>query len=313
MKLEDMILVIENRKGTETMYLLGLPDYMEMVLRACEDSAIDMADAVKQLYDTREHGEGWSELYFAGNKSSQAKFCVSEAQLRGFLLGLKEDGTTEKPSFEEERCTPDCLEVLRAYGMGTDGHSIFNSLHYEKVEHDFHAGETVRNMNGSDYRIMEVLSPQNLLLMSVKTGELLVGVNTQYYQRTPKEGYSSLDSVISGIEWGNGIYLGNKMTSIDFESIRNSYGIPKEAETLTQYRDRLKHEYRLYASLADNANVAHELREAAWKSREAVFETEDYDTFLAFLNKGFYDRNFRGIAPEEQQKENQQKMQEKAR
>jgi len=313
LKLEDMILVIENRKGTETMYLLGLPDYMEMVLRACEDSAIDMADAVKQLYDTREHGEGWSELYFAGNKSSQAKFCVSEAQLRGFLLGLKEDGTTEKPSFEEERCTPDCLEVLRAYGMGTDGHSIFNSLHYEKVEHDFHVGETVRNMNGSDYRIMEVLSPQNLLLMSVKTGELLVGVNTQYYQRTPKEGYSSLDSVISGIEWGNGIYLGNKITSIDFESIRNSYGIPKEAETLTQYRDRLKHEYRLYASLADNANVAHELREAAWKSREAVFETEDYDTFLAFLNKGFYDRNFRGIALEEQQKENQQKMQEKAR
>lgn len=313
MKLEDMILVIENRKGTETMYLLGLPDYMEMVLRACEDSAIDMADAVKQLYDTREHGEGWSELYFAGNKSSQAKFCVSEAQLRGFLLGLKEDGTTEKPSFEEERCTPDCLEVLRAYGMGTDGHSIFNSLHYEKVEHDFHEGETVRNMNGSDYRIMEVLSPQNLLLMSVKTGELLVGVNTQYYQRTPKEGYSSLDSVISGIEWGNGIYLGNKITSIDFESIRNSYGIPKEAETLTQYRDRLKHEYRLYESLADNANVTHELREAAWKSREAVFETEDYDTFLAFLDKGFYDRNFRGIAPEEQQKENQQKMQEKAR
>lgn len=313
MKLEDMILVIENRKGTETMYLLGLPDYMEMVLRACEDSAIDMADAVKQLYDTREHGEGWSELYFAGNKSSQAKFCDSEAQLRGFLLGLKEDGTTEKPSFEEERCTPDCLEVLRAYGMGTDGHNLFNTLHYEKVEHDFHAGETVRNMNGSDYRIMEVLSPQNLLLMSVKTGELLVGVNTQYYQRTPKEGYSSLDSVISGIEWGNGIYLGNKITSIDFESIRNSYGIPKEAETLTQYRDRLKHEYRLYASLADNANVVHELREAAWKSREAVFETEDYDTFLAFLNKGFYDRNFRGIAPEEQQKENQQKMQEKAR
>lgn len=313
MKLEDMILVIENRKGTETMYLLGLPDYMEMVLRACEDSAIDMADAVKQLYDTREHGEGWSELYFAGNKSSQAKFCVSEAQLRGFLLGLKEDGTTEKPSFEEERCTPDCLEVLRAYGMGTDGHNLFNTLHYEKVEHDFHAGETVRNMNGSDYRIMEVLSPQNLLLMSVKTGELLVGVNTQYYQRTPKEGYSSLDSVISGIEWGNGIYLGNKITSIDFESIRNSYGIPKEAETLTQYRDRLKHEYRLYESLADNANVTHGLREAAWKSREAVFETEDYDTFLAFLNKGFYDRNFRGIAPEEQQKENQQKMQEKAR
>ena len=313
MKLEDMILVIENRKGTETMFLLGLPDYMEMVLKACEDSAIDMADIIKQLYGTRKNGEGWSELYFRGNKSSQAKFCISEAQLRGFLLGIQEDETTEKPSFEEERCTPDCLEVLKAYGMDTDGHNLFNTLHYEKTEHDFHAGETIRNMNGSDYRIMEVLNPKNLLLMSVNTGELLVGVNTQYYQRTPKEGYVSTDSVICGIEWGHGIYLGNKITNIDFESIRSNYGIPKEAETLTQYRDRLKHEFCLYESLINNTNVTHELRETAKKSQDTVFETKDYDTFLAFLDKGFYDQNFRGIVSEEQQKESKQKMQEKLR
>lgn len=310
MKLEEVILVTENRKGTETIFLLGLPDYMEMVLKACEDSALDMADTIKQLYDTRENGEGWSELYFAGNKSCQAKFCVSEAQLRGFLLGMQEDGTTEKPAFDEERCTSDCLEVLKAYGIGTDGHVLFNSLHYEAVEHDFYAGEIVRNLNGSDYRIMEVLSPKNLLLMSVSTGTLLVGVNTQYFQRTPKEGYSSPDSVICGIEWGQGIYFSSLITNIDFEGIRSSYGVSKEAETLAQYRDRLKHEFCLYESLKDNTNVTHEMRQAAWKSQQAVFETEDYNTFLSFLDKGFYDGNFRGIVPKEQQ---MQKKQEKSR
>lgn len=307
LKLEDMILVIENRKGTETMFLLGLPDYMEMVLKACDDSALDMADAIKQLYDSQKDWTQCSELYFAGNKSCQARFCVSEAQLRGFLMGIQEDGTIgEKPVFDEQRCNTECLEVLKAYGMEKDGHSLFNSLHYEMAEHDFHAGEIVRNLNGNDYRILEVLSPKNLLLMSVNTGELMVGVNTQYYQRTPKEGYTSPDSVICGIEWGQGVYLGSRIMNISFEDIRSSYGIPKEQETLAQYRDRLKHEFRLYESLKDNTNVSHEMREAAWKSQGAVFETEDFETFCAFLDKGFYDYNFRGIVPEEQQKENKQ-------
>lgn len=294
MKLEEMILVTENSKGTETIFLLGLPDYMELVLKACEDSAYDVADAVKQLYDSRKDTAECSELYFAANKSCQARFCVGEGQLRGFLMGLNENGTTEKPAFDEERCTPECLEVLKAYGIGTDGHSLFNTLHYEPVEHPFQNGEIVWNLNGNDYRVLEVLSPKNLLLMSVSSGEMLVGVGTQYYERTPKEGCGSPDSKIKGIEWGQGVYLGNRITDIAFEEIRSSYGIPKEQETLTQYRDRLKHEFKLYGSLADNQNVTHEMRTAAWKSMDSVFETEDYQTFCAFLEKGFYDRDFRG-------------------
>ncbi len=294
MKLEEMILVTENRKGTETIFLLGLSDYMELVLKSCEDSAHDVADAVKQLYDSRKDAAVCSELYFAANKSCQARFCVSEGQLRGFLMGLNENGTTEKPDFDEGRCTPECLEVLKAYGISTDGRSLFNTLHYEAVEHDFQNGEIVRNLNGSDYRVMEVLSPKNLLLMSVSTGEMIVGVGTQYYERTPKEGCGSPDSKIRGIEWGQGVYLGNRITDIAYEKIRSSYGIPKEQETLLQYRNRLKHEFRLYESLTDNQNVAHEMREAAWKSMNEVFETEDYQTFCTFLDKGFYDWNFRG-------------------
>lgn len=314
MKLEDMILVVENHKGTETMFLLGLPEYMEMVLKACEDSAMDMADAVQQLYDTKKDGAGWSELYFAANKSSQARFCVSKGQLQGVLLGVQENGTIgEKPVFDEERCRPECLEVLKAHGIGTDGHSSFNSLHYEAVNHNFHIGEIVDNLNGSSYRVMEVFSPKNLLLMSVDSGEILVGVNTQYYERTPKEGYSSPDSVICGVEWGHGVYLGDRVADISYESIRQSYGISPEKETLTQFRERLKREFRLYTSISESESVVFTIKVASWKSLDEKFGTQNYDEFCGLLDRGYYDGQFKGITEDNRQKENDQLIQGKVR
>lgn len=306
MKLEDIIFITENWKGTETNYLFAPKDYLEVIMNAYKDSPQDITRAVEELYQTKERkdgtlGRGWSELYVSSNKSFYARFCGDESELSGFLLGYGNHDDKVVP-FDVEKCSPECLEVLRAYGIGTDGLPVFNSLHYELTEHDFYAGEVVRNLNGSYYRVMEVLGSNNLLLISVAAGNLLVGVNTQYYQRTPKEGYSSPDSVICGIEWGQGIYLGNQITNIDFESIRSSYGVPEDRETLRQYRDRLKHEFRLYESMKDNTNVTHEMREAAWKSQNTVFETEDYDTFLAFLDKGFYDGKFRGVLEESPQK-----------
>lgn len=304
MRLEEMILVTENWKGTETIFLLGLPDYMQMVISACVDSAYDMADAVKQLYDSQKDMKYCSELYFAANKSSQARFCISPEQLRGFLLNMQDgEAVSGKPVFDESRCTPECLEVLKAYGIGKDGHSLFNSLHYEQEEHNFHVGETVRNLNGTDYRVLDILSKENLLLMNVRSGEILVGVGTKYYQRTPKEGYASPDSMICGIEWGHGAYLGNRIADIVFEDVRSRYGTAKEEETLAQYRNRIKYEYRLYQSLAECMDVSHAIRNAAWKSLDDKFGTEDYDTFLAFLQKGYYDGNFQGIKEERNQME----------
>ncbi len=314
MKLEDMILVVENRKGTETMFLLGLSDYMEMVLKACEDSAIDIADAVQQLYDTKKGGTGWSELYFRTNKSSQARFCVSKGQLQGELLGVQENGIIGvKPEFDEERCNPECLEVLRAHGIDTDGRSSFNSLHYEAVDHHYHIGEIVDNLNGSSYRVMELFSPENLLLMSVDSGEMIVGVNTQYYKRTPKEGYSSPDSVICGIEWGQGVYLGNRVADISYESLRQSYGISPKQETLTQFRERLKREFRLYDSISESESLVFTIKEASRKSLDEKFGTQNYDEFYGLLDRGYYDGLFKGITQDERQKEIDQLKQGKVR
>lgn len=110
MKLENMIMVVENCKGTETNYLLNFTDYMEMALKLCGEHAEDIAGVISSLYETKEDKREWNELYLAANKSIEAAFCREESQLREFLYG---NFNGSKWSFDEERCSKDCLDVLR--------------------------------------------------------------------------------------------------------------------------------------------------------------------------------------------------------
>lgn len=293
MKLEDMILVTENRKGTESIFLLNLPGYMEMVLNACEDSAMDVADAVKQLYETKAGKGGSSELYFRADISSQAVFCMGEAHLRCFLLGLQ-DGSAkkEKPVFDETRCSPECFEVLKAYGIGTDGHSLMNTLHYEKKEYDFCQGEILHNLNGSDYRVLSVLDENNLFLMSQSNGQYIVAVNTVMYERYAKEGCPTQDSVIKGIEWGHGVYLGTDIMKIDLDGIMQEYGSLKPANTIMDYREEAVWQFRKLKSLSQNERLAPVVRWAAEENLGDTFGTTDRERFEHNLEKGDYDAGF---------------------
>ena len=197
MKLEDMIMVVENRKGMETNFLTNMWGFMEMAVKACDDSAIDLADAVGALYETKAGKRDWSDLYFAGNKSIHASFCTGEAQLRGFLAGNFNHG---RWSFDKERSSGKCLAVLRMYNMKPDGQPLFPYLHYERLEHSFHTGEVLRNMNGNDYRVLAALSPENLLLMAQKDSQIIVGRGVQFYGRYPKDERPDSDSMVTGIE-----------------------------------------------------------------------------------------------------------------
>lgn len=300
MKLEDMILVTENCKGTETIFLLNLPDYMVMVRKACEDSAIGMADVIGQLYGTREGKDRCSELYFKGNISSQAKFCSSAGQLRGFLLGI---GTEkEKPVFDSSRCSQECFEVLKAYGIGTDGYSLFNSFHYTAVDHEFRQGEVLHNLNGSDYRVLAVLSEKNLLLMAESGGQYIVADNTVMYERFPKEGHQSEDSVIKGVEWGHGIYLGCDLMRIDLDGVIQEYGRPRQINSIEDYRNEMRWRFVKLKNLSQNTEIGQMVRWAAEKELTETFKTTDQDVFERNLDKGSYDNGFRALEKEKKEK-----------
>ena len=286
MKLEDMIMVVENRKGTETNFLTDLRGYMEMAVKACDDSAVDMADAIGQLYGTKENNREWSELYFAGNKSIHAAFCTGEAQLRGFLMGNFNDGEW---SFDEGRCPKNCLEVLRINNMKTDGCSLFTCLHYEPVEHTFHSGEVLRNMNGNDYRVLAALSPKNLLLMSMADSQIIVGRGVQFYERYPKGERPESGSMVTGIEWDHGVYLGTDITRIDFDILKQEYGEPDRVENVSDLRDKIRRDFWMQKNVEQKEGLPERVKNAARDCLEHFFGTSEPDVFAKMLDKGMYD------------------------
>lgn len=304
MKLENMILVVNNRTRKETNYLSSFSDYMKHIEEVHEGAAEEIWRSAERLYETKDNKTQWDEIYITANETLSARFCANQEQLRGFLFGVYNNEIEGKRNyvFNEERCSKECFGVLEAYGIKTDGHSHFNSLHYEQMEHNFKMGEIVRNLNGSDYRILEVLSPKNLLLMAQSTGEYLVAVGMQFFKRTPKSDDTIPDSAIYGIEWGQGIYLGNKIPGTSIDAIRSTYGILPENESLFEYCERQKSQFDLYQNLSENKSLTDTVRRAADKSLEILYSTENRETFLHFLEKGCFDGGYGGIGEREPEK-----------
>lgn len=286
MKLEDMVMVVENRKGTETNYLLNLTDYMEAALKLWGEHAEDMAGAIGTLYETKAGAADWSDLYFAADKSIHAAFCRGESQLRGFLAGNFNDGEW---SFDTESCSEDCLEVLRIYNMKPDGQPLFPYLHYERVEHTFHAGEVLRNMNGNDYRVLAALSPKNLLLMSMADSQIIVGRGVQMYERYPKGERPDNGSMVTGIEWDHGVYLGADITRIDFDILKQEYGEPDRVENVSDLRDMVRKDFWMQKNVEQKERLPYRVRNAARDCLEDTFGTNEPDVFDKMLDKGMYD------------------------
>lgn len=292
MKLEDMIMVVENRGGTETNYLLDLTDYMGKALELWGEHAEDMAGAVSTLYGTKEGKTDWSDLYFTADNSIRAAFCSSEPQLRGFLMGNFNDGEW---SFDEGRCSGECLDVLRIYNIATDGRLQFPYLHYEPVERTFHAGELLHNMNGSDYRVLAALSPKNLLLQGQRDGQFIVGLGVRLYERYPVGERPDGDSMVTGIEWDHGVYLGNDITRLDFDILKQEYGErePEWAEDIKSLRDKVWKDFRMQKNVEQKEALPARVREAAKSCLEHTFGTSDSEVFDTMLEKGLYDRMYR--------------------
>lgn len=289
MKLEDVIMVVDNRKGMEISYLLNFTDYMKEALRLGEKHAEAMAEAISTLYGTKTEGNGWSTLHFAVDKEIHGSFCTGEAQLRQFLEGYYND---EGWHFDTERCSRDCLAVLRLYNLKPDGQPLFPYLHYEPVGHAFHTGEILCNMNGNDYRVLAVLSPENLLLMGMADGQILVGKGVRLYERYPVGERPDHDSMVEGIEWDHGVYLGNDLTCLDFDILRQEYGEPEKDLDDSDQRKKLRRDFWKHKNVEQKEGLAMRVRAAAKESLEECFGTTVPEVFGLMLDRGLYDKAY---------------------
>ena len=173
--------------------------------------------------------------------------------------------------------------------MKPDGHSLFPYLHYEPVEHTFHAGEVLHNMNGNDYRVLAALSPQNLLLMSMGDSQIIVGNGVRFYERYPKGERPDSDSMVTGIEWDHGVYLGNDITRIDFDILKQEYGEPDRVENVSDLRDKIRKDFWMQKNVEQKEGLPERVRNAARDCLENTFGTSEPDVFDRMLDKGMYD------------------------
>lgn len=107
--------------------------------------------------------------------------------------------------------------------------------HYEKNPREFHVGEVIHNLNGSDYTVLEKYTDHNLLVL-LEGGQYIVAVGCDGYAKSPLGEVATKDNTQIGVEWNHGIYLGWDKDAIDFEMLRLEYGSKQKDETRKQSR-----------------------------------------------------------------------------
>lgn len=120
MELTEILLVIENDKGTEKNLLMNFTEYMLQFGSRVEKTPMEAALHTLDLERTRMDNEMWTELYFAANKSVHARYCSGLDQLSNFLAGAHNDRNLEH-YLDENRCSQECLEFLEEIGMNRKG------------------------------------------------------------------------------------------------------------------------------------------------------------------------------------------------
>lgn len=228
MKIEDMIMVIENRKGIETNMLCTLTEFIVNFVVQANSDQMEILEDVLKLRDTKQI-EDWHNIYYAANVSVSARYCAGESQLRLFLKGIYND--VSNTSFSEDRSSETCLKHLEKIGIRLDG-SLENvhTMRYEKISKEFVQGEDLYNLNGVTYKLLEKYSDRNFLLMDKATGNFVVGLGVDFFAKYPRSEGKESEDCVYGIEWGHGVYLGTTPSEIDFAALRKEYGEEKAVE-----------------------------------------------------------------------------------
>lgn len=293
MEINEMILVIENRKGTETNALMTFEDYIRFTEIEELDTPLELAQLMVNLGRTIGNEKEWTEVYHKANKSISARYCIDEKQLMKFLQGYY-NSTDQTWRFDSDMSSSLCLEKLNVMGIDIKGRRMSRGFHYERQDTKFQQGEIIHNFNGNDYRVMEQLSVRNLLLMDTNTGNFIVAVGVDLYVRTPSGEKPHASNCVYGIEWGHGIYLSAIPSNIDFYHIRQEYGEPERVEGVSDYRKLLERKFKQYQKMMKDDLLSDDIKSSVTNALYEEFGTGKADVFMEKLQAGQYDEGFTG-------------------
>jgi len=302
MKLEDIVLVKEHEKGKTINYLSTLDDFMLIHTRLKTDSIVMSGQIAFDLAKTLTDEWKWSVVEFSEYKRTEARFCTSEAQLRGFLCG-RFDNPEQKTVFAEQLCNAYCLDKVARLGIRLDGSTNGKiQFTYKAVERKYVQGDILHNFNGSDYRVMEKFSARNLLLMDVNKGNMLVAIGTGTYTRYPKDKAPTEDNQTIAIEWDHGVYLGVTPSRIDFGMLREKYGEVREVKNLSDFHAQQSDIFLFYKKIAESPLLETSVKEAATNAMYDIFMTGREEVFRENIYSGKYDQGFLGTKARQEEK-----------
>ena len=272
------------KKGMFRQYRAALKE--SMLKQSGEYSMKETAAIFSELGRTMTEPD-WAEVYLAGNKTLFMCYCRDESHLRAFLNKKFNDENVEDVRFDYERCSLECKEKIRLYGITENGEKDkMVEHHYSHMEHQFKQGENLHNFNGKDYKVVELLSPRNLLLMDMSNGNFVVGLGTSLFMRQIK---GDNEEPEIGIEWEHGVYLSSKPSRIDFQGIREDYGGTKMEKDREDIRLEQEDYFTQLHKLANNPHCSEDIRELLSEIMRAEFCTDKMDKFHQNLSAGIYD------------------------
>lgn len=287
MNLTDVVLVIENDKGTESNILLTVNDYKNLI--GTEDLS-ELAEHMLLLGRTLGEKDNFTEYYKSANNTVFARFCRGDVQLGQFLQGMYND--SKEWRFDKEASSPDCIAKMETIGMTDKGWIDDFVLHYERVERTFERGQVFHNFNDHDYMVLEALSPKNLVVMDMKSGSLTVALGANEYKRYPKDENPTEDNTTIGVSWEHGIYLGSKLSTTNFKAYKKEYGTPDLIEDVYDYRASLKRKFYFLEDLSKDDDIPKKIQNDILHEMYEKFSTLEEDTFMDRLEDGKYDTGF---------------------
>lgn len=293
MRTTDIILVIEKNQDMEMNSILTLQDFKKYA--GVEDNAEKPETAGFMLELGRSLGE--PDAWIVGVNGSSfpfsARFCTDANQLGSFLQGRMNAAVNWK--FMPESSSPECMDKMKKIGMTDKGWIDDYELHYEKLDQTFKRGQRFHNFNGSDYMVLEKLSDTNLLVVDIRKGNLVVALGVNEYARYPSGQEPTEDNTVYGVSWENGVYLGNKLSSINFRALKKTYGTPDPVEDVYDYRANVKQKFYAMHDLLNDDLVTEEVKKAALGSLYTEFGTSVEETFIDNFYDGKYDSGFRDV------------------
>ncbi len=163
MNVTDMILVTENRKGSETNSLMDLLDFIDFAVKESWLSLKELAEDMATLGITCGGKEKWMESCFAENTTLFARYCADEKQLEAFFFFFY--NTDKEWKFDEQRCSENCLDCLKGLGISTDNRS---EQEYE-VPGQMKKLDEHRSRLQNQFNLFYTLSQNELATYSIKS------------------------------------------------------------------------------------------------------------------------------------------------